>query len=318
MSGRVFPIERQGATKHPDTARGYAAAIPDLAELCRVHDIGMELIERCDDLDLFLEAVLEEYERRLADLPDSALDGRAGPADPAAARKLRALVLFATQAAALKEKAEAATELRGRSRSLEQIHAHLAGVMGAMGAGILMLGGDGTVLRCNRSAPSILGIAEEELIGKPVPEFVALVAPESDAEVAREVEGSPRVLLVARRGLEEGKGEVVLLSDVTARHMELEERHRIERLGEVLRTLSVLSHKINNPLTALMGRAQILQARQGTDPQVVKAATVIQESAQRIAELIRELAQVVKSGRQEAVDRVLTISDQGAPDAERA
>ena len=318
MSGRVFSFERQGGAKHPDPARGYLAAIPDLAELCRVHDIGMELIERCDDLDLFLEAVLEEYERRLADLPEDALDGRAGPADPIAARKLRALVMFATQAAALKEKAEAATELRGRSRSLEQIHAHLAGVMGAMGAGILMLGPDGTVLRCNRSAPSILGIAEEELTGRPVPEFVALVAPESDAEVAREVDGSSQVLLVARRGLDEGKGEVVLLSDVTARHMELEERHRVQRLAEVLRTLSVLSHKINNPLTALMGRAQILQSRQGTDPQVVKAATVIQESAQRIAELIRELAQVVKSGRQEAVDRVLTISDQGAPGGERA
>ena len=40
--------------------------------------------------------------------------------------------------------------------------------------------------------------------------------------------------------------------------------------------------------------------------------------AQRIAELIRELAQVVKSGHQEAVDRVLTISDQGAPGTERA
>ena len=317
MSGRVIPMER-GAALRPDPARGYLAAIPELAELCRVHDIGMELIERCDDLDLFLDAVLEEYERRLAELPGAALDGRRGPADPAAARKLRALVMFATQAVALKEKAEAASELRGRSRSLEQIHSHLAGVMGAMGAGILMLAPDGTVVRCNRSAAAILGIAEEDMTGKPVPEFVALVAPESDAEVAREVEGSSQVLLVARRALEDGKGEVVLVSDVTARHMELEERFRVQRLGEALRTLSVLSHKINNPLTALLGRAQILQARQGTDPHVVKAATVIQESAQRIAELIRELAQVVKSGRQDAVDRVLTISDQGLPEEPRS
>jgi nitrogen-specific signal transduction histidine kinase len=59
---------------------------------------------------------------------------------------------------------------------------------------------------------------------------------------------------------------VVLLSDVTARHLELEERHRIERLGEVLRTLSVLSHKINNPLTGAHGRAQILQSGRGPIP----------------------------------------------------
>jgi PAS domain-containing protein len=107
--------------------------------------------------------------------------------------------MFATQAVALKEKAEAASELRGRSRSLEQIHAHLAGVMGAMGAGILMLAQDGTVIRCNRSAAAILGMTEEQMTGKPVPEFVALVAPESDAEVAREVDGASQVLLVARR-----------------------------------------------------------------------------------------------------------------------
>jgi PAS domain-containing protein len=317
MSGRVVPLERRPGAR-PDPGRGYLAAIPELAELCRVHDIGMELIERCDDLDQFLDRVLEEYERRLAELPGDVLDGRSEPADPAAARKLRALVMFATQAAALKEKAQAASELRDRSRSLEQIHAHLAGVMGAMGAGILMLAQDGTVLRCNRSAAVILGIPEEALAGQPAPEFVREVAPEADAEVTREGTEGPQVLLVARRGLEEGKGEVVLLSDVTARHLELEERHRNERLGEVLRTLSVLSHKINNPLTALLGRAQILQAKQGTDPQVVKAATVIQESAQRIAELIRELAEVVKSGRQDAVDRVLTIEGQGGPGPERS
>jgi len=186
-----------------------------------------------------------------------------------------------------------------------------------MGAGILMLGPDGTVVRCNRSASAILGVTEEEVAGKPAPDFVAAIDAEADAEVVRTCGESRQVLLVARRALADGKGEVVLLSDVTARHLEIEERHRIERLGEVLRTLSVLSHKINNPLTALLGRAQILQSRQGIDPHVVKAATVIQESALRIAELIRELAQVVKSGRQDAVDRVLAISDQGAPQQER-
>jgi len=34
---------------------------------------------------------------------------------------------------------------------------------------------------------------------------------------------------------------------------------------------------------------------------------VIEESAGRIAELIRELARVVKEGRQEAVEKVLTM-----------
>jgi signal transduction histidine kinase len=176
--------------------------------------------------------------------------------------------------------------------------AQLAGVVAALGAGVLMLAADGSVARCNRAAAGLLGRSEDELVGSPVPEIVASVPPGSEGEVAFDEGGERRVLLVARRTVQEG-GEVVLLTDVTARRAE-DERHRIDRLDEVLATLAVLSHKINNPLTALIGRAQILQARQGTDPHVVKAATVIEESAQHIAELVRELAKVVKSGRVDA------------------
>jgi signal transduction histidine kinase len=82
----------------------------------------------------------------------------------------------------------------------------------------------------------------------------------------------------------------------------------------VLRTLSVLSHKINNPLTALLGRAQLLASRAGADPHVTKSTSVIEESALRIAELIRELAIVVKEGRQEAVDKVLDTGEIGMPE----
>src|SRR5262249_33607750 len=102
--------------------------------------------------------------------------------------------------------------------------------------------------------------------------------------------------------------EVVLLSDVTERDREKDERHRLEKLAEVLRTLGVLSHKINNPLTALLGRAQLLKTNRSADPSILKAATVIEESSQRIADLIRELARVVKEGRQEAVEKILDMS----------
>ncbi len=92
-----------------------------------------------------------------------------------------------------------------------------------------------------------------------------------------------------------------------------DERHRKERLAEVMHTLGVLSHKINNPLTALMGRAQILQARKGTDPAVVKSAEVISESAQRIADLVKELAIVVKQARQDVPEPATAP----APDPEK-
>ena len=45
---------------------GVEDPMPDLAELCRLHDVGIELIELSNDLDDLLDKVLEEYERRLA------------------------------------------------------------------------------------------------------------------------------------------------------------------------------------------------------------------------------------------------------------
>jgi signal transduction histidine kinase len=85
-------------------------------------------------------------------------------------------------------------------------------------------------------------------------------------------------------------------------------------MAELMKTLAVLSHKINNPLTSLLGRAQILQSKKSDDPHVCKAAEVIEESARRIAEYIRELAMVVREGREGALERVLEMDDPSAPD----
>jgi signal transduction histidine kinase len=74
------------------------------------------------------------------------------------------------------------------------------------------------------------------------------------------------------------------------------DRSRREELSELLGTLSKLCHAINNPLTALMGRAQLLQfklARVERDAQVDRAVEVIGDSARRVAAAVQELAHVV-------------------------
>ena len=112
------------------------------------------------------------------------------------------------------------------------------------------------------------------------------------------------MLRVSRRDLRGEPGaEVVVLRDGTD-----EERQRLERFAGTMQTLAALSHKINNPLTALMGRAQILRIKGAGDPQVGKAAEVIEESARRIADYIRELATVVKQASEEALERPLEVS----------
>ena len=293
---------------------------PDLAELCRIHEVGLDLIERSHDVDDLLTRVLEEYERRLRDLPGDALDGRAGKPSPDSRRKLRALVMFATQAAAIKEKAVAASELKRRAAMLEEANGKLAaalaeaerartrldGVLGALGSGIMILGESGEMLKANEAARALIGGDEEEMLVRLIADGVPRSG-EAEIDLPRP-DGSRRTLVVSRRPLgSEPGGEVALVTDVTQRARDLEERVRLEKLAEVLRTLSVLSHKINNPLTALLGRAQILQSHRGADPGVAKAAAVIEESSLRIAELIRELARVVKEGRHEALDDLLDM-----------
>jgi len=286
--------------------------MPDLAELARLHDVGIDLIERSGDVDDLLDGVLEEYERRLAELPLDALDHRGGPMSETGAKKLRALMMFATQAIALKTRALAAEELKNRALDLEDAlrdarlaRERLDGVLQSMDAGVLIAASDGRVIMANRAATALVG----DVAGGPAPSWLADVPRGGNGEVSLK-QADPRVLTVSRRKLAGGSDdEVVLLSDVTERDREKDERHRLEKLGEVLRTLGVLSHKINNPLTALLGRAQLLKANRNADPSVVKAAAVIEESSQRIAELIRELAHVVKEGRQEAVEKILDMSD---------
>ena len=72
--------------------------------------------------------------------------------------------------------------------------------------------------------------------------------------------------------------------------------------------LADLSHKINNPLTSLLGRAQLLRQRGNSDPYVARAAEVIEECSRRIADHLREISNLVKEHRGD-IDRMVHRSD---------
>jgi signal transduction histidine kinase len=86
-------------------------------------------------------------------------------------------------------------------------------------------------------------------------------------------------------------------------------------MGEVMQAVAVLAHKINNPLTALLGRSQLLSHRAGDDPKIAKATKVIEESAIRISELIRELAKVAKYGGGDEMKTILARMNPEPPSA---
>ena len=76
----------------------------------------------------------------------------------------------------------------------------------------------------------------------------------------------------------------------------------LELLGDLFVSISRLCHKINNPLTSIMGRAQMMQmkfATGGVDEKTGKSVQVIEESAKRVAGLVQELANLICQGRKE-------------------
>jgi len=108
-----------------------------------------------------------------------------------------------------------------------------------------------------------------------------------------------------------------LKAEATARDRRRGEPDQEDRTAELFRVLGVLSHKINNPLTSLMGRAQILQMQKGQDPQVNKAAEVIEHSSRRIAGYIRQLGWVIERGRTVDLEQLLRVVEPEEPESRR-
>jgi PAS domain-containing protein len=116
--------------------------------------------------DELLDRVLEEYQARLAALPSDALDPRSGSPQPESLRKLRGLVMFATQAAALKEKAVAALELKRRATMLEETNARLDGVLSALSSGVMIFDATGACLKANDAARQLAGTNNDTALAR--------------------------------------------------------------------------------------------------------------------------------------------------------
>lgn len=172
-------------------------------------------------------------------------------------------------------------------------------------AGVVLVGPDGIVDIANLAASRLLSVPAEELRGKPPGAWIEALE-DGQAEGTGFASGAPaRRLRMRRRTIDShAQGEFVILID-PAEPTPSDALRRLRSLEDSLRELSVISHNINNPLTALLGRAQILKATAKGDPHVEKAAHVIEESAARIAELARELSRTLRDCRREAVDSIV-------------
>ncbi len=180
-------------------------------------------------------------------------------------------------------------------------------VLNLMDTGVVVVGRDGLVASTNAAASKLLSVEADELLGKTLGSWTE-TSKNAENEGTAPAPGSPtRRLRVRRRTIDPtGAGVTVFLIDL-AEPTSSEALARLRQLEGTLRELSTISHDISNPLTALLGRSQILKATSQGDPRVEKAAHVIEESASRISELARELSRTLRDGRQQAVDSIAAV-----------
>lgn len=205
-------------------------------------------------------------------------------------------------------------------------------ILETVGALIVVLDAEGTVVRFNHACEQTTGYRAEEMVGRPV--WDVLLLPEEVGNVRKVLDeltagrfpnryrnawltraGERRIMDWSNTALLDDKGAVVNVIatgiDVTDRiHSEQRllklqsELSHVSRLSEMGQMASALSHEVNQPLAAAtnyLGAARRILAGEGDLP-VAKVATMMAKAAEqvdRVAEIVRRLREFVKTGHGE-------------------
>jgi two-component system NtrC family sensor kinase len=186
--------------------------------------------------------------------------------------------------------------------------AHLASLAESLADGIILVDASLRVTSMNPAAREFLS----ELTGEAVAEGVSLET-EALAGVARDVLASgrpaePRELSAGRRhliatgatlaGSPEGSAAVVVLRDVTEERLMQERLLQSEKMVSVGQLVSGVAHELNNPLTGIMGFAQLLMARE-LDGETKRDIETIHSEAERAAKIVQNLLSFARRRRAE-------------------
>ena len=181
-----------------------------------------------------------------------------------------------------------------------------------MREGVLLLGGDGRVLLANPAAHKALGSVSADA---PLPEAIgehsleelaqtpAGVSRRIRARIQTSPDEPPVTLACTAVGIVDGNqrlGTLVTLSDITEEEMA---RHRLvqsEKMTLVGQTLAGVAHELNNPLTALIGYADLLKDHVD-DTRVGKTLGKMREQAVRATRIVKNLLSVARQRNPERV-----------------
>ena len=193
-----------------------------------------------------------------------------------------------------------------RLRDLATLHAD---VIRCLTSGLITLTEDGRIVTFNQAAAEMVGVRAEAAVGRVLGEVLPELAPLLRAlppdgslrreEVPHRSNGQERTLGVSVTPLVDAEhrtlGRIVNFTDLTElRHME-EVASRNERLAAVGRLAAGVAHEIRNPLAAISGSIELLQA--GADRESTELMGIVLREVERLNLLISELLEFARPRR---------------------
>ncbi|HZT19736.1 MAG TPA: PAS domain S-box protein [Dongiaceae bacterium] len=194
-------------------------------------------------------------------------------------------------------------------RELQHERDFIAAVLDTAGALVVVFDREGRIVRFNRACERTSGYAAEEVMGKPVWDF--LLAPE-DIEPAKaafeEVKGAAaphafendwvtkdgrrrRISWLSTHLLDDrGQVEYVIGTglDTTDIQQVREQLRRTERLAELGMLASGMAHEIGTPMNVILGRAEYLLSRTKEEPTKRGLETIVAQ-VERITKIMNQL-----------------------------
>ncbi len=208
-------------------------------------------------------------------------------------------------------------------RSAEQPYRTLVEEM-QEGAAILTNAGD--IVYCNRQFSTLVGIALEDVIGRPLDRFLSSADRAAFAMLRKAGCGKCRARLASASGQltdvylslsttrsdDDTERLNLIVTDLSALLDAQSGRDRAEQESQAKdEFMAMLAHELRNPLSAISAAVQVLEASNGQDAPALRARSIIGRQVHHLARLVDDLLEVgrVVTGKIVLDRRIIDFAD---------
>ncbi len=157
--------------------------------------------------------------------------------------------------------------------------------------GIFVLDAEDRIIEVNLAGQKIIGAPAFEVIGLPLSEYLCFdinsLSHPSEIALGNIYYDVNNSVLFDKQG--KVSGRLIVLRDITERKEIQKQFAQIEKLAAVGRTLSGTAHELNNPLSSILGFAQLLLTRGNLDANTRQKVEIINQEADRSRNIVQNL-----------------------------